>query len=121
MNAVRKFITMCLVALIILSVCTITTGCSANASESSKPTTSRFVEVDEALICADYKLGTDNYLSDGSKEHDINNYRYLVDRVSKRVYIEIRETGQHSSGIVWIECLDKDGNHMVYTGELEGK
>lgn len=113
---ILKVVLTCVVIAVLMPMCL--SGCGENASEPSKPTVSRFVEVDEALICPDYKLGIDSYLSYGSTERDINDYRYLVDRVSRLVYIEIRETGQHSSGIDYLLCPDENGNHMVYTGEL---
>lgn len=92
-------------------------GCDNTDADSEKNhvTYNRFVEVSAKDICPEYTLGIESH------QNDNNYYRYLVDRVSRRVYIEIREIGKHSSGIVWIECLDKDGNHMVYTGELEEK
>lgn len=112
--------------LVVLLVLVLTmSGCAASVDPDTTPNTEvtqkRFVTVPAKEICDEYILGMDKYLADGSKEHDSNYYRYVVDRVSKRVYIEIRETGQHSSGVVWIECLDENGNHLIYTGDLEGK
>ena len=118
-TCLQMFVCILLICTLIIGIPFCLSGCSeVTGNQEQAPALNRFVEIDESMICAEYNLGTDGFLSDGSKEADIYYYRYLVDRVSRLVYIEIRETGQHSSGIEWLECHDTDGNHMKYIGEL---
>lgn len=120
MKTTLKVLRALFIFVLVFTVCTTTAGCAQSEERQHQNLPARFVEVDESLICLDYKLGTDNYLSDGSKEHDSNQYRYVVDRVSRLVYIEIRETGKYSSGVDYLPCPDAEGNHMRYDGNLPG-
>lgn len=78
----------------------------------------RFVQVDEELICPEYDLGVQLFLGDGSTKQESYDVCYLVDRVSRLVYIHVSEHGPLDSGMVMLECKDAEGNHMKYTGEL---
>lgn len=96
-------------------------GCDATTGDSSamkEKRYERFVQVDESLICPDYDLGVHMFLSDGSTRQESYDACYLVDRVSRYVYIYMYETGSYDSGMMIFECKDADGNHMKYTGEL---
>ena len=111
-----KLLALCLVIAIMAFICL--TGC-ATESEAEKPSySSRFVEIDEDKICDEYKLGITTLRTDGSEESHYFNTAYLVDQVSRRVYIYMWNTGKYDSGYIMMECLDADGNHLVYTGEL---
>lgn len=114
-----KTLVLCLVIAIMASM--LLTGCTTDATdaETEKPKYSnRFVEVDAEKICAEYDLGITTLRTDGSKESHNFSTAYLVDQVSRRVYIYMWNTGKYDSGYLLVECLDADGNHVVYTGEL---
>lgn len=106
---------------IIIIMCTLIFSISAcdGTNAAAKPARhERFVEVDAELICPEYHLGIQRFYSDGTPRDDESHMIYLVDQVSRYVYIYMWDTGAYSSGIAMIECLDADGNHMRYEGEL---
>lgn len=89
---------------IVAIICTVVIGTSTR-NHNALP--ARFVEVEESLICPDYQLNFGILIE-----------RYLVDRVSRRVYIHLYNQGGLDACLVLTPCLDENGDHMVYTGEL---
>lgn len=90
--------------LIIVAIVCITV-ISSTQNHNALP--ARFVEVEESLICPDYQL-----------DFGILIERYLVDRVSRRVYIHLYNQGGLDACLVLTPCLDENGDHMRYDGEL---
>ncbi len=120
---VCKILLTILLCLVMIFSCAIMTGCSAETTETTadeKPSNlpSRYVVVEDALINEDYRAGLDVYRSDGSSYNNWFRSYYVVDRVSRCVYIYVEETGSYSSGILMTQCYDSDGNPQRYTGEL---
>ena len=105
----------------IMIVCTLIisiSACDGTSATAKSARHERFVQVDAELICPDYDLGIHMFLNDGRTKQESYDACYLVDRVSRYVYIHIYdETGAYSSGMMILECKDADGNHMRYEGE----
>ncbi|MBQ8806054.1 MAG: hypothetical protein IJZ68_06175 [Bacteroidaceae bacterium] len=117
---VCKILLTILLCLVMLFTCAIMTGCSAETTADGKPRnlSSRYVVVEDALIDEDYSSGLDVYRADGSSYNNWPYSYYVVDRVSRYVYIYVEDTGSYSSGMMMTLCYDADGNPQRYTGEL---
>lgn len=91
--------------LVIVAIVCITVISKSTQNHNTLP--ARFVEVEESLICPDYQLDLGILIE-----------RYLVDRVSRRVYIHLYNQGGLDACLVLTPCLDENGDHMRYDGEL---